>query len=118
LKKRRASRKNFLSRRAIENRLGSKLFAEPWPANQGFYWVKHLKPENLATVLVLTDRSGQHRMETVNGGESLYNSLLAAMTECDALGIVRRLKGNEVVVFDLDSDNDQSVIYRVVDLGS
>lgn len=117
MNQRRTTFKPFLSRRAIENRLGRKLFAEPWVDYDHLYWVKYMKVETLSTVLVLPDRSGQQMMQTAAGREPLYESLLDAMRQCDEQDVTRRLKASEVVVFDLSEHSEQLVSYDVVEMG-
>ncbi len=53
-------------------------------------------------------------MKTAGGAKRLYESLLAAISQCNERGIkYQHLRKNKIVVFDLSDEDTQQVTFQV-----
>ena len=56
-------------------------------------------------------------MKTATVAKRLYESLLAAISQCNEQRISRHLKKNEIVVFDFSDEDTQKVTFHVQEIG-
>ncbi len=52
-------------------------------------------------------------MKTAGGAERLYESLLAAISQCNEQRLGQHLRKNKIVVFDLSDEDTQKVMFHV-----